>query len=168
MRYCEECGSELKDRYLENEGIIPYCSKCGAYRFPKYNVAVSIITVDDACDKILLIQQYGKKSYILVAGYVNEGECAEHAVVRELKEETGLTAAKVCYNRSSFFAPSNTLMLNFTAHITDASALRLNSEVDKATWFSFDEAKKNIRPDSLAQRFLNAYLDPPESMTETG
>ncbi len=159
MSFCEECGTELCERYLENEGIIPYCSHCHAYRFERYNVAVSIITVDDATRRILLIKQYGKDSYILVAGYVNKGESAEHAVARELSEETGLTAGRIRFNRSSYFAPSNTLMLNFTCHITGDSRVRLTDEVDEAEWFSFEEARRQIRPNSLAQRFLCAYLD---------
>ena len=28
MSYCEECGTELVERFLENEGIIPYCNRC--------------------------------------------------------------------------------------------------------------------------------------------
>lgn len=34
-----------------------------------------------------------------------------------------------------------------------------NGEIDSYQWFSPDEARRNIRPDSLAQKFLNAYLD---------
>ena len=159
MSYCEECGTELVERYLENEGIVPYCNSCRAYRFPKYNVAVSIITVDDRNRKILLIKQYGRDSYILVAGYVNKGESAEHAVARELTEETGLKAGQIRYNRSQYFGRSNTLMLNFTCHIEGSAEYRLTDEVDEARWFGFDEARANIRPDSLAQFFLNSYLD---------
>ena len=159
MSYCEECGAKLAERYLEGEGIIPYCEHCGQYRFPKYNVAVSIITVDDLRRRILLIKQYGRDSYILVAGYVNKGESAESAVARELGEETGLNAGRIEYNRSEYFERSNTLMLNFTCHINGSPEYTLNREVDEAEWFTFDEARANIRPDSLAQRFLNSYLD---------
>ena len=159
MSYCEKCGAELAERYLENEGIIPYCDHCKEYRFPKYNVAVSIITVDDENERILLIKQYGRDSYILVAGYVNKGESPEDTVARELTEETGLTAGVIQYNRSKYFSPSGTLMLNFTCHIKGSPELFLNDEVDEARWMSFDEARNNIRPDSLAQDFLNAWLD---------
>ena len=159
MKYCEKCGAELVERYLENEGIIPYCNHCREYRFPKYNVAVSIITVDYENERILLIKQYGSDSYILVAGYVNKGESPEDAVARELREETGLAAGTVKYNRSRYFPPSDTLMLNFACHIKGSSDLSLNNEVDEARWMSFDEARNNIRPKSLAQEFLNAWLD---------
>ncbi len=157
--YCPACGAMLVERALEGEGDVPYCEACGAFRFPKYNVAVSMIVRDGATGRILLIQQYGRPFYILVAGYVARGEAAEDAAVRELREETGLTAGRVRFNRTRFFEPSNTLMINFTIWVDDASALRPNREVDAWRWFDPDEARAQIKPGSLAERFLNAYLD---------
>ena len=157
--YCPACGNRLEERPLENEGIVPFCAACNAFRFPKYNVAVSMVVIDAATGKILLIQQYGRPSYILVAGYVNRGERAEDAVAREIREETGMTVGRIRFNRTKFFEPSNTLMLNFTAFVVDAGALHVNAEIDRYRWFAPDEARANIRPNSLAAEFLNAYLD---------
>lgn len=103
--------------------------------------------------------QYGKPSYILVAGYVNRGEAEEHAVVREVREETGLEVEHLRFNRTKFFEPSNTLMCHFTAFVRTAKALHINHEVDRCKWFTPQEARENIRPNSLAAEFLNAYLD---------
>lgn len=100
QKHCFECGTALIEKELEEEGIVPYCPKCQQYRFPMYNVAVSMIVVDEETGKILLIQQYGKPSYILVAGYVNRGEAEEHAVVREVREETGLEVEHLRFNRT--------------------------------------------------------------------
>ena len=55
--FCRECGTKLVPKELENEGTIPYCPECGQYRFPQYNVAVSMIVVNEEKDEILLIQQ---------------------------------------------------------------------------------------------------------------
>ena len=157
--YCTECGTLLVEKELEDEGLVPYCEKCNQYRFPLYNVAVSMIVIDKSTGKILLIQQYGKPVYILVAGYVNRGERIEDAAVREIKEETGMTANRIKFNRTNFFEKSNTLMCNFTAFVKDSSELNPNKEIDSYKWFSPDEARKNILPDSLASKFLNSYLD---------
>ena len=73
-KFCRECGSPLTEKELAGEGIIPFCPQCGEFRFPMYNVAVSMIVVNRQADEILLIRQYGKPSYILVAGYVNRTE----------------------------------------------------------------------------------------------
>jgi NAD+ diphosphatase len=123
-----------------------------------FNVAVSMIVVDDSNKKILLIRQYNKPDFVLVAGYVNRGENAEHAVERELMEETGLKVRQISFQRSQYFEPSNTLMLNYSCIIDENSRMVLNAEVDDAQWFSFEEAKKNIKQGSLAQTFLLEYL----------
>ena len=106
---------------------------------------------------ILLIKQYSRPTYILVAGYVNKGEDAEHAVVREVKEEMGLEVISVHFNRSHYFKPSNTLMLNFTA-VVKGDSPHPNREIDSYAWFSPEEAGKNVRTPSLAGDFVQGYL----------
>lgn len=160
MNYCYECGTKLIQRELENEGIIPYCTKCGQYRFPIFSTAVSMVVQNPSKDKILLIQQYGKKNNVLVAGYINKGEDAQSAVVREVKEETGLDVTECTFNKSEYFSPTNTLMLNFSCIVSDEDLSGLNTEeVDKAQWFSVKDAVKNIKPDSVAQRFLINFIN---------
>ena len=159
QKHCFECGAELIEQKLEGEGIVPYCPQCQQFRFPMYNVAVSMIVINEQTGEILLIKQYGRPSFILVAGYVNRGEQVEHAVCREIKEETGMTVSHIKFNRTCFFEPSNTLMCNFTAYVKDSSELSPNSEIDSYQWFSPEDARLNIRPNSLASQFLNAYLD---------
>ena len=108
---------------------------------------------------------------ILVAGYISLGECAEDAVRREVREETGMEVERIRFNRTQYYEPSNALMCNFTAFVRDDSELHVNSEIDSFTWFTPDEARQNIRKGSLAQYFLNMYLDETESMEkgkETG
>ena len=77
MNYCMQCGTKLVIRPHETEGDVPYCEACGAFRYPVFNTAVSMIVMDEAREHVILIQQYGKPSYVLVAGYVNKGEDAE-------------------------------------------------------------------------------------------
>ncbi len=158
-KFCHECGTKLTQKELENEGIIPFCPKCKVYRFPVYNVAVSMIVINKKTDKILLIKQYGKDYYVLVAGYVNRMEQLEHAVAREIKEETGMNVSQIKFNRTRFYEPSDVLMCNFTAFVEDDSDFCVNEEIDDYCWFTYEEARKNIRQNSLAAYFLNAYLD---------
>ena len=160
MKYCHECGTKLIEKPLENEGIIPYCEKCGQYRFPIFSAAVSMIVHDPEKTRILLIQQYGKPSYVLVAGYINKGESAEAAVIREVREETGLTVTSLHFNKSEYFERSNTLMFNYTCVVDSDSLEGLNTtEIDKADWFGISEAPQAIRKNSLAEKFLLYYLE---------
>ena len=158
MNYCMQCGTKLHLKHHDTEGDVPFCDTCGAFRYPVFNTAVSMVVTNPAKTKVILIKQYGRPHYILVAGYVNRGETVEHAVCRELKEEMGLTAHRIAFNRTSFFEPSNTLMCNFTAYVADDHELHTNNEIDAYAWFTPDEARRHIRPDSLAEWFLNAFL----------
>lgn len=160
MKYCYECGTKLVPKELDGEGIVPYCSGCGEYRFPIFSAAVSMIVQNPDRSKILLIQQYGTGNNVLVAGYINKGECAEEAVVREVKEEIGLDVQSVDYNKSEYFAKSNTLMLNFACTVDSESLDGVSQkEVDKAQWFTPEQARQEVMPNSLAQRFLYNFLN---------
>ena len=157
MQYCMFCGTRLQDKALEGEGMVPYCETCGEFRFPVFSTAVSMVVLNESRDKVLLIRQYGRKDYILVAGYVNKGEDAEDAVRREIMEEMGLTVRELHFNRSHYFAPSNTLMLNFTAVVGEEEP-HPNREIDSYQWFSTEEARQ-VPKGSLAGAFLLGYLD---------
>ncbi len=160
MNYCYECGTKLMQKELQNEGMIPYCPSCCRYRFPIFSTAVSMIVRNPDHTKILLIQQYGTKNNILVAGYINKGENAEAAVIREVREETGLKVKSLHFNKTEYFQRTNTLMLNYSCTVENESLEHLNTvEVDKAQWFTNEQARQNIMPNSLAERFLLNYLN---------
>lgn len=159
MKCCYECGHALEMRELDHEGLVPYCPQCEDFRFPIFNTAVSMIVLNPNEDKILMIQQYGRASNILVAGYVNKGESAEEALAREMMEEIGRVVVKQRFMKTEYFAGSNTLIWNF-AVVTDSEDLSGVSEweIDLAQWFTFDEALREVKANSLAQRFLLYFM----------
>ena len=158
MNYCMECGSPLHIREHGDEGLVPYCETCAAFRYPMFNTAVSLIVTDELREQVILIREYGRPHYILVAGYVNQGEDAEDACAREVREELDMTVRSVRFNHSHYFKPSNTLMLNFTATVAEDQP-RPNREVDAWSWFSVAQAREHIKPGSLAEAFLKGSFD---------
>ena len=162
MNYCMECGAKLELRPHHEGGEVPFCPVCGRFRHPVYSTAVIMIVMDRARERVILIQQYGRAKNILVAGYIDQGESAEAACAREVREELGLTAAEVHYNRSEYLPRTNTLMLNFTVLVEEGD-VHPNEEIDAWRWFSRDEAREAILPGSLAARFLHEYFDTLES-----
>ncbi|MDE7264338.1 MAG: NUDIX domain-containing protein [Anaeroplasmataceae bacterium] len=158
MEYCPECGTKLEKKEIENEGLIPYCSKCKTLHFPHFNTAVSMVITTKDMDRALLIEQYGKKKYILVAGYVNKGEDAETAAKREILEEVGLQTIQLIFQRTAYYEKSNTLMINFIAVVED-ERVQPNDEVDSYAWFSLEEAKHQIAKGSLAEEFYELFYN---------
>ena len=156
--YCRDCGAKLSLRFLENEGLIPYCEHCEAFKFPYFPVAVSMTVVNRAENKILLAKHTGEESYKLFAGYIKKGENAEKAIPRELKEETHLTAIKWRFHASRYHEAKDVLMLNFIVTAEEGDIV-LNDEIEDARWFTPEEAKEYVVKGSTAEYFLLGALN---------
>lgn len=154
MNFCIECGEKLELKECRGEGLIPFCNKCNTFRFPIFNTAISTTIYNKKMNKLILIQQYGREANILVAGYVNKGESAEEALAREVKEELRLNVIDYKFVKSKYYKKSNTLMINFISFVDSEDLSNISSEVDKAQWFSIEEAKEAILKGSLAEEFL--------------
>ncbi len=156
MNYCVECGAPLTLRPHPTEPPTPYCDRCGEYRFPTFSTAVSVILLDAQGRRMLLIRQYGEPDPVLPAGYVDKGETAEEALVREIREELGMDAEEPRFLGSHWYAPSETLMLNFLARTRQTEA-RPNGEVDAWGWVPVTEAAARVAPGGLAEELLRDY-----------
>ena len=154
--YCRECGEKLTLRFCENEGLVPYCSKCESYMFPLFPIAVSMVVTNRAQDKILLAKHVDDDDYILFAGYIKKGENAEKTVPREIKEELGLDVVKAKYTSSRFHAVKDILMLNFIVIVEENKPIKLAvAELSEARWCTPEEATQLIRKGTTAEYFLH-------------
>ena len=117
---------------------------------------MAAVVLDPGREKMVLIRQYGEPDPVLVAGYIDKGESAEDAVVREVREELGMSVRELCFLRSRYYAPSETLMLNYAAVVTEDSASP-NWEVDGWEWVPVDQALSRVKPGGLAESFLLDY-----------
>lgn len=153
MKYCSECGNELIEKQCDHDGMVPYCPKCEEFRFEPFNSAISTVLFNANKDKILMIQQYGRPSNILVAGYINKGENANEALAREVKEEVDLNVVDFMYNDNVYFEKSNTLIHNFISYV-DSETFHLTDEVDHANWFVIRDAWLQVKENSLAKQFM--------------
>lgn len=153
--YCPFCGSRLVLRYHpEEQREIPFCTACGDWRFPRFNAAVVMVILNETKDRMLLVKQNHEDRYYLVAGYIDEGETAEHAVVREVLEETGLSVTGCRYSHSHYYDPSNTLMFCYIVTVADGETVP-NHEVDDFGWFTVREGIEDVPKHSLAIELLN-------------
>lgn len=158
MKYCTECGTRLEKRFLNGEGDIPFCPKCNEFRFPIFSAAVSMVIVNEDKTKTLLVKQYGKDFNRLVAGYINKGECAEEALVREMQEEIGLTPASYKFQISRYFPKTNTLLFNFVVFVDDMNVIP-NEEIDSWGWYDTDRALEALNGASLAKEFYKYFIE---------
>ena len=153
LNYCPVCGRPLQLRLHPTEPPTAWCEGCEDWRFPLFSCAVSGILLDRSGWRMLLIRQYGEEDPVLVAGYVDKGETAEEALLREVREELGMTARSPRFLGSHYYAPSETLMLNFLALLEEDEASP-GPEVDGWEWVSVDEAIKLVKSGGLAETLL--------------
>ena len=151
--YCRDCGQKLSLRFLENEGLVPYCDNCQKFKFPFFPVAVSMAVTNRRENKILLAKHVGDDDYKLFAGYIKKGESAEKTIPRELKEETQLNAVKWKYLASRYHDAKEILMLGYLV-TAESGEIALNEEIEEVKWCTPDEAKELIRKNSTAEYFL--------------
>ncbi|MDR2931957.1 MAG: NUDIX domain-containing protein [Oscillospiraceae bacterium] len=155
FHYCAACGSKPIRKIIGDEGEMAYCDTCKIPLFPYFYTCIITLVVSET-NEFALIQQYGiNDRFICVAGYIKAGETAEETVEREVGEEVGLNTHGVQYVGSYYLGRKDQLMLGFAAKV-DKADFKLSGEVDKACWFTEEEAEKVLPPNSIA---LNLFLD---------
>lgn len=150
-----------------DDGLIPFCKQCNCFRFNLFPVCVIALIVNTHNEVLLLKQSYISKEYsTFVAGYMQEGESAEAAINREIKEEVGLDISTLRYVTSLWFHLKQTLMLGFIAQ-TDKDNLVLSEEVDSAEWVPLETVTDKIypkHPDNIAYVLYEEYLNKTDKM----
>jgi NAD+ diphosphatase len=140
-------------------GHFTVCPADGTEHFPRTDPAV-IMLVADPDDRCLLARNAawpGRRVSIL-AGFVDPGESAEQAVIREVAEETQIKVTNVRYVGSQPWPMPRSLMLGFRADAPAGQAIVVDrDEIAEAYWFSRDELLAAIKAREIA-------LPPPVSI----
>lgn len=88
--FCPFCGSTLEVR-MEEDKERQACSHCNWTYYPRVAAAVGGVIMNN--ERVLMVRR-GREPYrgtwMFPAGFVEYGEHPEEALVREVKEETGL------------------------------------------------------------------------------
>lgn len=135
-RYCGRCGGETGFHSHERARWCNHCS------IPFYaRLSPCVIVVIRRGDRFLLARSTRARSYFfaLIAGYVEPGESAEQAVVRETLEETGLLVTNVRYWKSQPWPFPHQLMLGFFADYESGELVLQEDEIVEADWFTPDD-----------------------------
>lgn len=117
--------------------------------FPRTDPAIIVLIWSG--EKCLLGRQpsWPKLMHSVIAGFVEPGESAEWAVVREAYEEVGVRVKNIFYHSSQPWPFPCSLMLGFTAE-AEGEAVRLgDKELEDARWFSRGEVQRAVEGGTL-------------------
>ena len=132
-RCCSVCGTGTEVR---EGGLLRRCPRCQTTHHPRTDPVVIMLVTDG--DRLLLGRQaaWPVRRYSALAGFVEPGETLEAAVVREVREEAGVTVGPPCYVASQAWPFPASLMLGFDAPWRAGEAAPGEDEIEDVRWFS--------------------------------
>lgn len=141
--FCPRCGSATEP---ESAGWSRRCTACRNEIFPRTDPAVIVLVLDDD-DRLLLGSNilWPEGRYSLLAGFVEAGESLEHAVVREIFEESGIRVDTPRYLGSQAWPFPRSIMLGFSARVAPgqdpAGLVPDGLEIIDLRWLSRDDLR---------------------------
>jgi NAD+ diphosphatase len=161
--HCPRCGTPTVPAPA---GHLTTCPKDGTEHFPRLDPAVIMLVIDPD-DRLMLARNalWPKGRLSVVAGFVEPGESAEHAVAREVYEETSIVVESVRYLGSQPWPMPRSLMLGYEARAHGGQQIAVDEEeIGEARWFSraelraaIDTGEVGIAPSSSIARRLIEY-----------
>ena len=161
--HCPQCGTPTVPAPA---GHLTTCPADGSEHFPRLDPAVIMLVIDPD-DRLMLARNAtwppGRMS--VVAGFVEPGESAEHAVAREVYEETAIVVGQVRYLGSQPWPMPRSLMLGYQATAKGGQRIAVDDEeIGEARWFTrqelraaIDAGELGIAPTSSIARRLIEY-----------
>ncbi len=161
QRFCGICGASTVP---VRAGHVIRCTNqaCNHEFFPRLDPAIIVLVTDGA--RALLGRQatWPPGRYSTIAGFVEPGESLEDAVAREVLEETAVKVTSVRYHSSQPWPFPSSLMVGFRATAEPGSIVRVNGELEAASWFNREqiESGATLLPPShsISYRLISAWL----------
>ncbi|MEM7121132.1 MAG: NAD(+) diphosphatase [Pseudomonadota bacterium] len=161
--HCGTCG---RPTTAAQAGHLRRCTDatCGALHFPRTDPAVIVLVEHQG--RCLLARQRGwtGRLHSCLAGFVEPGEAAEEAVVREVFEEAGVRVHDVRFHATQPWPYPCSLMIGFFAQASDPTINMGDDELAEAGWYSRDDLRSPDldielpRHDSIARRLIDDWI----------
>jgi NAD+ diphosphatase len=140
-RHCARCGALTE---VSKAGWSRTCPVDSSEHFPRTDPAV-IVLVHDGAGRCVLARgpQWPAGRMSVLAGFVEAGESAEAAIVREVREEVGIELCDIAYVASQPHPFPASLMLGYTARVTGNPRLVIDAdEIAEAGWYTREEVRR--------------------------
>ena len=154
-QFCSTCGN--KTLFNSKEGA-PDCECLAPPRYPI--ISPCIITLIHDKDRILLGRSkfFPPNMFSTLAGFIEAGENAEEALVREVMEEVNVKVSDIKYFGSQSWPFPSQLMLGYFCKYVEGEIKLNDAELEEARWFHLDDLPM-IPPDSsISGQLIRSYI----------
>lgn len=163
--FCARCGARSA---MTEGGWRRDCHACGGQHFPRTDPVVIMLVTHG--NDLLLGRSAGWPPGMmsLLAGFIEPGETVEAAVVREVREETGVEVGNIAFLRSQPWPFPASLMLGCTARALSRKITVDPVELESAQWVprermlgviaGTDPAILPPRTGSIARHLVESWL----------
>lgn len=154
-RFCGRCGNETLPLTTERA---KKCPACGLVTYPRLSPAVIVLVQRD--DRILLARspRFPPGMFGLIAGFVEPGENLEHALKREVLEETGIAVDNIRYFGSEPWPFPDSLMAGFTADYAGGELVVDAGEIESAFWFDRQNLPRIPEKLSISRALIDWWI----------
>lgn len=152
QNFCSRCGTGLE---FDNRDRCLLCLQCQYRSYPKISPCVIVAIYRDS--RILLAQSHRHRNnmFSCLAGFIECGESAEEAIVREVKEEVGIEVTNIRYIGSQAWPFPHQLMLGYVAEYKAGEIVREDAELRAAEWFPADQLPLIPPPQTIARQLID-------------
>jgi NAD+ diphosphatase len=154
-RFCSRCGGSTE--WLSGEWG-KRCTACGYSHFPHIHPCIIVLVRRPGEVLLTRKREWPQGRYSLVAGFLDFGECLEEAVVREVREETGVAVKNIRYVGSQSWPFPSQLMAGFVADYDGGEVQVQEKELEDARWFSVKDLPLMPPRRSIARYILDTFL----------
>ena len=165
QKFCSRCGSPTLPT---DGGHVMICTdpECKHQYFPRSDPATIMLVHRPGFCLLGRQPSWPEDVYSTLAGFVEAGESAEQAVVREVKEESGIEIQNLRYFSSQPWPFPQSLMLGFFAEAITTEIV-VGSELADVRWFSVEETRNVLARlsarfahlDTIARRLIRSWLE---------
>ena len=164
-QFCSRCAAPVTHAKADERAMV--CQACRLRQYPRVQpciiTAITRPNPQTGETQILLAHhhRYGQQTtaqqalqYGLIAGFVEVGESLEHAVVREVAEEVGISLSDIRYVSSQPWPFPSNLMLGFRASYAGGDIVIQEDELSHADFFDLSKLPKIPFKGSIAYELI--------------
>ncbi|HUH78716.1 MAG TPA: NAD(+) diphosphatase [Methanoregula sp.] len=154
-RFCGRCGARTARVLTERARN---CHSCGLVVYPRLSPAVIVLVARG--NQVLLARspRFPPGMFSVIAGFVEAGENLEHAIHREVREETGIQVRNIRYFGSEPWPFPHSLMIGFVADYQSGGIIIDKKEIESAFWFDREHLPRIPERMSISRALIDWWV----------